>query len=196
MRDMLKPSLSLFVICMLTAFCLAFVNAITKDTIKLRSEKDAEEQRKLVLEKADSFKELEDWNSMDESGLIDRVFAAYSGQNLVGYVMEASPSGFGGEIAVTVGIGSDKKISGVRVGENSETPGLGTKTADDSFTGQFVGKDLGVDFKVVKKPASSDDEIQAISGATVSTNAVTRAVAACARLGGKLLEEGYGGDGK
>lgn len=196
MRDMVKPSLSLFVICMVTAFCLAFVNAITKDTIKQRAESDAEEQRRMVLEKADSFRELEGWNGMDESGLIDKVYAAYSGQNLVGYVLEVSPSGFGGEIAVTVGVGSDKKISGVRVGENSETPGLGTKTAEDGFTGQFAGKSLDSGFKVVKRPVSSDDEIQAISGATVSTNAVTNAVAACARMGGKLLEEGFGGDGK
>lgn len=196
MRDMLKPSLSLFIICLVTALCLAFVNAITKDTITMRAESEAEEQRKLVLEEADSFKELKDWNGMDESGLIDRVYAAYSDENLVGYVFNASPSGFGGEIAVTVGISSDKKISGVGVGENSETPGLGTKTADDSFRGQFAGKDSSTDFKVVKRPASSDDEIQAISGATVSTNAVTRAVAACARLGSKLMEEQFGGDGK
>jgi electron transport complex protein RnfG len=196
MRDIVKPSLSLFVICMVTAFCLAFVNAITKDTIARRSESDAQKQRKMVLDAADSFEELEGWNSMDESGLIDKVFAAYSGQNFVGYVLNASPSGFGGEIALTVGIGSDRKISCVCVGENSETPGLGTKVAEESFISQFIGKDLGVDFRVVKQPASSDNEIQAVSGATVSTEAVTKAVAACAKLGDKLFEEGYGGDGK
>lgn len=190
MRDMIKPSASLFIICLVMTFCLAFVNAITKDTIKERSLKDAEEQRKLVLSEADSFKKLEDAAEKDESGLIKEVYAAFNGNELVGYVFGAAPKGFGGEIAVTVGVSSEKKVSGVSVGDNSETPGLGSKTANKGFTGQFGGKDISDDIVVVKKPVSNDNEIQAISGATVSTNAVARAVQASARLAEKLLDGG------
>lgn len=193
MRDMIKPTLSLFIICLVTAFCLAFVNFITKDTIAQRAALDAEEQRKQVMTEADSFEKLENWKDLDESGLIEEVYAAYDGDKLVGYVFSALPVGFGGEIAVTVGVSKDNKISGITVGDNEETPGLGSKTAEEKFTGQFAGKDITKGIKIVKQAVSSDDEIQAVTGATVSSRAVTRAVQACADLGEKLLKEQIGG---
>lgn len=196
MRDMIKPTLSLFIICLVVSFCLAFVNGITKDTIAERTARDAEEQRKLVLSKADSFKSVEGWQGKDESGLIREVYAAYSGENLVGYVFNAFPSGFGGEIAVTVGISTEKKVTGVKIGSNSETPGLGSKTANDDFTVQYQDKDITKDFAVVKRPVKSDNEVQAVSGATVSSTAVTKAVQASSKLGNKLLQEKDGGEVK
>jgi electron transport complex protein RnfG len=195
-RDLLKPALRLFIICFVTAFSLAFVNFITKDTISLRAEQEAEEQRKIVMAEADSFEKLEGWKELDESGLISAVYAAYTGDKLAGYVFSASPSGFGGKIAVTVGISKDKKISGVSVGDNQETPGLGSKTAEEKFTGQFTGKDTGSEIVIVKRPVSEDNEVQAISGATISTNAVASAVQASADLGEKLLKEQIGGGAK
>ncbi len=192
MRDMIKPSLSLFVICLVTAFCLAFVNNITKEPIIQRTEMDAQEKRKQVLPQAESFEKLEGWEAQDESGIINDVYAAFSGEEFVGYVFSAAPKGFGGEIAVTVGVDSDSAVSGVRIGDNQETPGLGSKTADDKFTKQYIGKDISKEIKIVKRPVSADDEVQAVSGATISTKAVTSAVQASAELSGKLLENGGG----
>ncbi len=192
MRDMIKPSLSLFVICLVTAFCLAFVNNMTKEPIIRRMEMDAEEKRKQVLSQAESFEKLEGWEAQDESGIIKEVYAAYIGEELAGYVFSATPKGFGGEIAVTVGVDSESAISGVRIGDNQETPGLGSKTADEKFTEQYIGKDISKEIKIVKRPVSADDEVQAVSGATISTRAVTSAVQASAELGGKLLENGGG----
>jgi electron transport complex protein RnfG len=192
MRDMIKPAVSLFIICFVTAFCLAFVNNITKEPIVQRMEADAEEKRKQVLSQAESFEKLEGWEAQDESGIIKEVYAAYIGEELAGYVFSATPKGFGGEIAVTVGIDSEYTITGVKIGDNQETPGLGSKTADDKFTKQYSGKDIGNEIKIVKRPASADDEIQAVSGATVSSRAVTSAVQASAELGEKLLENGGG----
>lgn len=196
MRDMIKPTLSLFIICLVVSFCLAFVNGVTKDTITERNAMDAEEQRKLVLSKADSFKPVEGWEEKDESGLVREVYAAYSGDNLVGYVFSAFPKGYGGEIAVTIGISSENKVTGVKIGSNSETPGLGSKTANGDFTGQYQDKDITKDFTVVKRSAAADNEIQAVSGATVSSTAVTKAVQASARLGSKLLRVKDGGEVK
>src|SRR5690606_39012651 len=104
----------------------------------------------LVLSEADSFKLLEGWQDKDESGLIREAYAAYKGEELAGYVFSAFPSGFGGEIAVTVGITTGNKISGVEIGSNNETPGLGSKTADSNFKGQYQGKDIEKSFTVVK----------------------------------------------
>ncbi len=193
MRDMIKPALSLCIICLITTLCLAVVNSVTKDTIKARELSDAEELRKLVFSKADSFEKLEGEADKDESGLIREVYAAYKEQDLIGYVFNAAPKGYGGEIAVAVGISSEKKITGVRVGNNNETPGLGSKAADKKFTGQFQQKDISSDIVVVKRPASKDNEIQAVSGATISSNAIARAVQASAGLAEKLLD---GGDQK
>jgi len=190
MRDLIKPALSLFIICLITTLCLAVVNSVTKDTIAERAQLEAEEQRRLVLSEADSFEKLEDAAGNDESGLIQEAYAAYNAQELIGYVFSAAPKGYGGEIAVTVGVGIDKKITGVRVGNNSETPGLGSKAANKEFTAQFQGKDISSDIVVVTRPVSNDNEIQAVSGATISTNAVTRAVQASAALAEKLLEGG------
>lgn len=190
MRDMMKPTLSLFIICLVTTFCLAFVYGITKDTIVERTEKDAEVQRKMVISQADSFEKLEGWEKDDESGLISQVYAAYSGEKLIGYVFNALPKGYGGEIAVTVGVSKTKKITGVKIGSNEETPGLGSKTADDAFTGQYTGMDISSSLKVTTVPARAENEIQAVSGATVSSRAVTQAVQASADLGEKLLDGG------
>ena len=196
MRDMVKPTLSLFIICLVVSFCLAFVNGITKDTIAQRTAKDAEEQRKLVLSEANSFKLIEGWKGKDESGLVREAYAAYNGEDLIGYVFSAFPVGYGGEIAVTVGVNIGNKISGVKVGSNSETPGLGSKTTKDDFTDQYQDTDVLEDFTVVKRPATADNEIQAVSGATVSSTAVTKAVKASAKLGSMLLQEKDGGEVK
>lgn len=196
MREMVKPTFSLFVICLAVAFALAFVNSITKDTIAQRAIADAEEQRRLVLSEADSFKLLEGWEDKDESGLVLEAYEAYSGDTLVGYVFSAFQSGFGGEIPVTVGINNEGKITGVKVGSNEETPGLGSKTADDAFLNQYKDKDINQEFKVVKVPAKDDSEIQAVSGATISSTAVTDAVSASVALGSKLLQQQDGGEVK
>lgn len=190
MRDMIKTAMPLFIICFIVALCLACVNALTSNTIKQKEILTAENQRKEVMNTAKSFQELNDWKEKDESGLIKEVYAAYDGQKLVGYVFSAYPKGYGGEIKVTVGIDSDKNISGVRIGENNETPGLGAKASDDEFTGQYSGMTILKEFKVVKKLPEADNEIQAISGATISSKAVTSAVQASAKLGYKLLGKG------
>jgi len=193
MCDMIKPSVSLFIICLITAFCLAFVNNTTKDTIVQRTQKDAEEQRRQVLSIADSFKRLPAQQGVEYSTLIREAYAAYSGDKFVGYVFSAYPKGYGGDIAVTVGVGSDGRIMGVKIGANQETPGLGSKTAEDRFTGQYMDKSIDSTIKVVKVPPKADDEIQAVSGATISSRAVTSAVQASADMAKKLLG---GGDTK
>ena len=169
------------------------VYGMTKDTIELRNQQAAEEQRIQVMSGADSFEKVEGWEGQDETGLVSEVYAAYSGDELLGYVFSAVSSGYGGDVPVTVGVGSDGTITGVKVGDNQETPGLGSKAADEKFTGQYEGKDISGEIKVVKGSVSADDEIQAVSGATISTNAVNSAVQASAELGAKLLQQNGGG---
>lgn len=190
MRDMVKTTVPLFIICVVVAFSLAFVNSITKDTIEQRTAQAAEEKRRIVLNDADEFKEIEGWESKDETGLIRKAYEAYEDGSIVGYVFMAYPVGYGGEIPVTVGINTEGKITGVEIGSNNETPGLGAKTADDKFRGQFTNKDIQQELTIVKRSAKADSEIQAVSGATISSTAVTKAVQASSVLGSKLLADG------
>lgn len=190
MRDIIKTTLPLLVICFVVALCLAFVNSMTKDTIIERAKSDAEIQRRQVMAEAKSFEEINDWQAKDESGIIREAYAAYDGQELVGYVFSAFPKGYGGEMKVTVGVGIDNTISGVKIGDNKETPGLGSKASEESFTRQYTGKQIQKEFQVVKHVPSDDSEIEAISGATISTRAVTNAVQASAKLGEELMKDG------
>ncbi|HEY8350277.1 MAG TPA: RnfABCDGE type electron transport complex subunit G [Clostridia bacterium] len=192
-REMMGTALRLFIICLVTALCLAVVNDITKDTIALRDQQTAEEQRMLVMSGADRFEKLEGWEDQEGKGLVKEVYAAYSGDVLIGYVFSAISSGYGGDIPVTVGVGKDGTITGIRIGDNEETPGLGSKVAGEKFTSQYAGKDISGEIKVVTKPVSADDEIQAVSGATISTRAVNSAVQASADLGARLLQQNGGG---
>jgi electron transport complex protein RnfG len=90
--------------------------------------------------------------------------------------------GYGGIIGMTVGVNADGKITGVIIGSNNETPGLGSRTTEPDFTGRFAGislKDvLNNALTVVKQNKKEANEIQAVTGATISSRAVTKGVQA------------------
>lgn len=81
-----------------------------------------------------------------------------------------------------VGITADGNISGVKIGNHSETPGLGSKASEPTFKDQFKGKGTDKSLTVVKGNASNDNDIAAISGATITSKAVTSGVNAAIDL--------------
>ena len=96
--------------------------------------------------------------------------------NELGYVMTLiGTEGYGGEIKMSVGVDASGAITGLEVLSMSETAGLGAKCTSEEFRGQFVGINAD-EITVVKGEAGGDNEIAAISGATVTSNAVTKAV--------------------
>jgi electron transport complex protein RnfG len=191
---MIKPTVSLLMICFVVTFCLAMVNGMTKDVIEEKMSAEAATQRKQVMSEAENFEEVTDWKGKDDSGVIKEVYAAYRGQQLIGYVFGAKPKGYGGEIAITVGITSDLKVSGVIFGDNKETPGLGSKAGDKSFLSQYEGKAPGKAFEIVKRLPNAENEIQAVSGATITSKAVNEAVSRSVEKAAELLSKG--GDNK
>ena len=97
----------------------------------------------------------------------------------IGYAVRVSGSGYGGEIQMLIGVSTDlKKISGMQVVENVETPGLGGRITEDWFRKQFVGlnPDKQIDYVKNVKPDPAKNEIEAITGSTISTRAVTTAL--------------------
>jgi electron transport complex protein RnfG len=95
---------------------------------------------------------------------------------VIGYVVSTtSKDGYGGNITISAGVSADGTLKGIEILEISETAGLGAKATQDSFKSQYKDKKVEM-FKVTKKGKSADNEIDAISGATITSNAVTNAV--------------------
>ena len=106
----------------------------------------------------------------------EAVAASDASGTAAGYVVTAtSNDGFGGAITVSVGIQSDGTVNGIEFLTLAETAGLGMNADKPEWKGQFAGKKADV-FSVTKDGASSDDQINAISGATITSRAVTNAV--------------------
>ncbi|HDQ40521.1 MAG TPA: RnfABCDGE type electron transport complex subunit G [Desulfonatronum sp.] len=101
-------------------------------------------------------------------------FLAKKGSQLVSLAFESTGSGYGGPIGVMIAIApEDDVVQGIAVTTQSETPGLGTKIIDDpSFSAQFADKPLSANFSL----SAAGGQIQAITGATVSSTGVSNAV--------------------
>lgn len=193
----LKNCVALLAITLVAGFALSAVNEITKEPIALAEEKARSEAYQTVFADAD-FASVENSDDLiskfnTENGYcsIDDVLEAKDKNgNSIGYVMSAtSPSGYGGNIQIAVGISSETEtITGFSVLSNSETAGLGAKCTEDFFTSQFAGKSAnGISY--TKTGAADNTQIDAISGATVTTNAVTEAVNCALDFYNQVLKE-------
>ncbi len=185
----LKNCLALFVITLVAGVSLAFVNEVTKEPIAKAQDKARLEAYEVVYPNAEfkvmdnsdeilkaSSKSLEKEN-LSQCSVDDVLAVTDKNGNLIGYVFSAtSPSGYGGDIKVAVGVSNKtNKITGFTVLSHSETAGLGAKATEDEFKSQFIGKSAnGINY--TKNGASNDTEIDALSGATITSNAVCEAV--------------------
>ena len=177
-KDMFKLGLNLLIISAVAALLLALTNSVTASTIAQRNEQANAEARKLVLESAQDFEEVKDVKTDNSKGVeVSEIYEAKDASgNTVGYTLKVLPSGYGGTIELMVGIDSAKgQVSGINVVSNSETAGLGAKSTDPEFSDQYKGKPLE-ELSVLKNGTPGDTEIKAISGATITSTAVTNGV--------------------
>ena len=177
-KDMFKLGLNLLIISAVAALLLALTNSVTASTIAQRNEQANAEARKLVLESAQDFEEVKDAKTDNSKGVeVSEIYEAKDASgNTVGYTLKVLPSGYGGTIELMVGIDSAKgQVSGINVVSNSETAGLGAKSTDPEFSDQYKGKPLE-ELSVLKNGTPGDAEIKAISGATITSTAVTNGV--------------------
>lgn len=172
MKDILRLGSILFLICTVAALMLSLTNNITAPVIEQRDIQASNEARQEVLQDAEEFKEV----TNVKGDLIEEVYQGVKGGEIIGYTIKTAPKGYGGTVEVMVGISNDGKISGVKIGNNSETPGLGSKAAEPSFKDQYNGKNAQTPLNVVKGNASNENDIVAISGATITSKAVTAGV--------------------
>lgn len=186
----MKDALILFAITLVAGACLGGVYGVTKEPIAIAEQKAKEAAFRTVLPDAASFDIDED----DESGIRAAANGDIAGMGFgnvtvdesavgldtsgspVGYVVTAtSKDGYGGAITVTVGILADGTVNGIEFLTLAETAGLGMNASKPEWKVQYAGKNVDA-FAVTKNGASSDNEINAISGATITSNAVTGAV--------------------
>ncbi len=173
MKEIVKLGLMLFLISAVAAAALGYVNAATKEPIEDSKRVEETKTRKILLTEADSFEELAVQNS-DQYPIVSEIYKGTKGDDLCGYIFKTIPKGYGGQVEVLTGITLDGTIAGVDIGSNNETPGLGAKASENQFKGQYKGK--GTLLNVIKSGTPKEDEISAISGATITSEAVTGGV--------------------
>lgn len=184
MSKMLKDTAILLVITLVSGLLLGLVYQITKEPIAIQQEKAKQEACQEVFADAASFTQVElttpDEQTWADAGFaketVDEIMAAQdaAGETL-GYVITVTTKeGYGGDISFTIGVRLDGTVNGISILSISETAGLGMR-AEEVLKPQFAGKNAEV-FTYTKSGAVSDDQIDAISGATITTNAVTNGV--------------------
>lgn len=186
LKDILVPTVTLFVICLIVSALLAGTNALTKEPIAQNELKKSQEAMQSVCPDAVSFEgekglEIEAYKALNESG------------EVIGYAIPVSSKGYGGDVAVMVGISSvdGGMVTGVEVLSHSETPGLGANATNESFRNQFKDNPSLHGFSVVKDGSGgTEGKIDAITGATITSNAVKNAVNEALNIYMSLYEGG------
>ncbi|MDK2784529.1 MAG: H+/Na+-translocating ferredoxin:NAD+ oxidoreductase subunit [Bacillota bacterium] len=157
MQSPMRLGLTLMILCALAAGLLAFTDAQTRPIIAKNDQAKLEAALKELLPQAQRFETTQEGDKTFYQG--------YQGDKEVGVVAVFPQKGFGGFMKLMLGVSSDGKITGFRVLEHSETPGLGARITEAKFQEQFVGKSVSDPFQVGK-------DVQAISGATISSRSV------------------------
>jgi len=157
----------LTVVCLFSGISLVYMNQYAEPMIKINAEKATQEAIYKVLPDVEKVEKME-----QEERVVFKGFNEAG--ELVGYAFVAAGSGYQGVIKIMVGIDVGfEKLMGMDILESVETPGLGAKITEDDFKGQFNGISVSPEIIYVKsKEPENPNEIQAITGATVSSRSV------------------------
>lgn len=164
-NELIRPSLVLLLICLVVTAALAATYQVTAPIIEAINIKNANIARGVVLPQAEgAFSQM-------EADLPENVTEIYRADNGSGVVLTALDKGFGGKLTVMVGVDAEGAITGVKVTKHTETPGLGTKAMTPDYLSQYIGQ-----ADVTRTNEAGATQIDAVTGATVTSNAVYRAV--------------------
>ena len=184
--SIVRDTLILTVITLIAGLLLGLVYQITKEPIAQQEESAKTEAYKAVFAEADSFEPIVEAEDADLSAYLEQngfsqsineiMEAKDASGEVLGYAINiTTPEGYGGDITFSLGVKNDGTLNGIEILSISETAGLGAKATEDEFKSQFIGKSAnGINY--TKNGASNDTEIDALSGATITSNAVCEAV--------------------
>lgn len=178
MKETLKLGFTLLLITAISGAVLATTNSFTGPIIEEIRREGSFGALMEIFPDADDFQPVED-SQLEEiiasNEAITEVNHALEGETVIGYAFKVVTGGYGGDVVTMVGIHEDGKVAGIKVVENSETPNLGTLIEEEDFTSSFKEKTTEEELTPVDNP-SAENEVQMISGATVSTQAVVKGV--------------------
>lgn len=199
MKKILKDAFALLMITLVAGILLGFVYSITKEPIAVQEQLTKERSCQEVFADAAAFEtDTDDLETaaaaMKAAGyevqtLSEILVAKDASGNTLGYVLSLiDPEGYGGNISFMMGIRLDGTLNGISILSIGETAGLGMNADTDAFKSQFANKKVEK-FTFTKTGSTSDSEIDALSGATITTTAMTNGVnaglAAFSSLGGE-----------
>lgn len=194
-KYIIKLTVTLFATCVVVAGLLGLVNMVTKDKIAAINWENTQTAMKAVVADPDNteFSEaLENTDAMSAAakaagGTLDSVYEVLVGGENAGYAIKVVASGSQGNIEMMVGVDAEGVVTGVSIVDNSETSGIGSKVMSNEplssgvgVLDQFQGKSAADGTLTVGK------NVDAISGATVSSKGVTAGVNAALAVAGAI----------
>lgn len=160
-----KIAFNLAAACFISGIVIGSVYFVTAPVAAQKAEEMKQESMKALVPEAEHFAEVtghEGW------------FAAEKNGQTVAYIVPSESKGYGGKIKMLVAVTADSKVIDFSILEHNETPGLGDNAQKPAFRKMFAGK--GLDKLEVTKDPADKEKIQAMTGATISSRAVTKGV--------------------
>lgn len=175
-NNIVKNAFILFTVTFIAGILLGFAHELTKEPIEKQIKLEKTKAFQTVFKAADKFDSLDVKKDTIDKINIEEINEAKKSNETIGYVFViTTKEGYSGSIKIAVGMKKDTTITAIDIMEMSETPGLGAKADENSFKDQFNNKQVNK-FTVVKSSSATDEEIDAIGGATITSKAVTNAV--------------------
>ena len=166
-KDIIKITLNLVVIYIVGGIILTAMYAWTSPIMYRNAVIEKEKALKELMPNAETIEKLGDWTIHDKHA---EYFICKRGDTVIGYIVQSFGKGYSSYIDTLIAVDKNFTVQSINILDHAETPGLGDEIEMDSFKNQFKGKDME-HLKVVK--TETTDYIQALSGATISSRAVT-----------------------
>lgn len=180
-----KVVLVMACITIFSGLVLGYFYQVTKEPIAQQAFQREQQAYLSVFPEADGFEPIAWTGTSEEGTTIDKLFSAKKGTEVLGTVVcVTSHEGYGGDICLAVGVAADGTTTGISFLSINETAGLGMNAQQPSFADQFKQKKVDT-FQVVKGERTQENEISAVSGATITSQAVTDAVNAALSAAGQ-----------
>ena len=207
-KNLLKDILVFVVITVAASLSLAMVNSITKDPIARQNEKIIQDSYRSVFKEGQNFDNNKQINQLvknfpnvikdkkynfGENGIVidDVLVVTNDKKELIGHVVKVTTEdGYGGDITLVVGIDTNDEITGIEVLSIDETVGLGMNAKNDNFKNQYYHKSV-TDFKITKTGNQNEDEIDALSGATITSSAFNNAINGALAINQEIKEANH-----
>ncbi|MBI5741493.1 MAG: FMN-binding protein [Nitrospirae bacterium] len=186
-KDMIKITINLTVIYLVGGLLIAFVYAKTAPIMFIKAKEEKEAALKTMMPAADKIEKMGDWSPHHKHA---EYYTAKKGDEDLGFIVEGFGKGYSSYINVLASVDKNFNVQKISILHHAETPGLGDEIEKEYFLKRFEGK--SVDNLVVIK-GDTQDKVEAISGATISSRAVTEDGV---RNGVKMLMEKLSGGAK